>query len=262
MNQISDENIILICEDSPEGIFTAIYEAYVLRVPHEQISLQIGETENFRLFSVYREIRPDEEKAQKVMRTLKRCFSKEEYSNLWMALATEDNRKANAVYKTVVRGLSRKRKGGLLDHMTDDNVRTVVELSRRAWNEMHRMREFLRFAELENGMLYAVIAPKAGILPMVAAHFADRLPMENFLIFDESREIYAVHPAGKEWFLMKGFAEKGEKDREIESSAAEEYYSELFRSFCHSISIESRKNLKLQQNMLPLRFRPYMVEFL
>ncbi len=262
MEQSTDENIILICEDSPEGVFTAIYEAYALRIPHERVSLQIGETENFRLFSVYRKILPNEEKAQKVMNTLKRRFAKRDCYDLWMALLAEDKRKADAVYKTIVWGLSGNIKGSILAHMADDNVRLVVELSRRVGNEMHRMREFLRFAELENGILYAVIGPKDNVLAMVTEHFADRLPMENFLIFDEGREVFAVHPAGKEWFLMKGCAEYKEEDREIRYSAVEEYYQELFRGFCHSISIESRKNLKLQQNMLPLRFRPYMVEFL
>lgn len=262
MDGFMSDNIILVCEDSPVGIFTAIYEAYALRISHDRISLQLGETENFRLFSSYQKVLPDEEKAQKVMNTLKRRLDAKDYYDLWMALAANDNRKAQAVYQTVVWGLSGKAKGSILAHMADDNVRLVVELSRRAGNEMHRMREFLRFAELENGILYAVIGPKDNVLPMVTEHFADRLPMENFLIFDEFRNLYAIHPAGKEWFLMSGYEEKREENREIGNSAAEEYYQELFRGFCHSISIESRKNLKLQQNMLPLRFRPYMVEFL
>ena len=261
MNEFAEGNIILLCEDTPEGIFTAIYEAYALKVSHDRIYLQIGDSENFRLFSTYRKVLTDTEKAQKVMNTLKRRFIASDYYHLWMALATGDTRKAQAVYRTIVWGLSGKAKGSVLAHMTDDNVRLVVELSRRAGNEMHRIKEFLRFAELENGILYAVIGPKDNVLPMVVDHFADRLPMENFLILDENRNLYAVHPAGKDWFLMKG-CDTLIEDREISNSAAEEYYQELFRGFCHSISIESRKNLKLQQNMLPLRFRPYMVEFL
>ncbi len=261
MEGTGTENIILICEDSIEGILTGIYEAYALRISHDKISLQIGEEENFRFFTTYRKVVPDVIKAEKVMRTLKQRLWEKDYHDLFMALAAGDNRKAEAVYKTVVWGLSGKCKGSILAHMADDAVRTVVELARRAGNELQRMREFLRFSEMENGILYAVIGPKDNVLAMVTGHFADRLPMENFLIFDEVHNLYAVHPAGKEWFLMSGNAVEEEDDRRIEMSAAEEYYQELFRGFCHSISIESRENLKLQQNMLPLRFRPYMVEF-
>ena len=42
---------------------------------------------------------------------------------------------------------------------------------------------------------------------------------------------------------------------------AEAEYQELFKHFCKSLAVESRKNPKLQMNMLPLRFRKYMVEF-
>ena len=38
-------------------------------------------------------------------------------------------------------------------------------------------------------------------------------------------------------------------------------YQELFRQFCHTITIEGRRNAQLQKGMLPLRFREYMVEF-
>ena len=44
-------------------------------------------------------------------------------------------------------------------------------------------------------------------------------------------------------------------------SQKEDEYQQLFKQFCDSIAIESRKNDKLQMNMLPLRFRPYMTEF-
>ncbi len=40
-----------ICEDSIEGVFTGIYDAYALRIGHEHIHLQIGEEENYRLFA-------------------------------------------------------------------------------------------------------------------------------------------------------------------------------------------------------------------
>ncbi len=181
---------------------------------------------------------------------------------LCLAAAASSMEKAEAIYKTVVWGLSGRCRGSILEHLTNDDVRRTLELSRSAGNELHRMKQFLRFAELEGGVLYAVIAPKDNVLPMLTVHFADRLPMENFAICDENRKLYAIHPAGKDWFLMSGQhmpprAEKGE----LTLTAEEEHYQELFRHFCHTISIEDRKNLKLQQNMLPLRFRNYMVEF-
>lgn len=257
-----EETIILICQDSLEGIYTGIYEAYALRIPHEKIELQIGETMELRLFVSYREIVPDGEKAQKVSQTLQKRFGEQDYHTLCMALSSSSSHKAQAVYRTVVWGLSEQGRKNIMGHLSDDNVRKVMELARQAGNELHHLMGFLRFNELDEGILYAVMKPQNDILVPLAEHFADRLPGENFIIFDEGRNLYAIHPAGKEWFLVDG--KKDEliaENKELQMSAAEKYYQELFRHFCHSISIESRKNFKLQQNMLPLRFRPYMVEF-
>ena len=256
------ENIILLCEDSYEGIFTGIYEAYALRIPHERIGLQIGQDGTPMLFTTYREIAPDRIKAEKVTRTLRQRFGEEDYRILCMALASASPDKAQAAYKTVVWGLSPHRKGSVLGHLSDDNVRRVMELNRGVGNELCHLRGFLRFEELENGILSAVIKPRDNILPMLAPHFADRLPQENFIIYDEGRALYAIHPVGKDWFLMSGCEDLTENGEEsLGLSDGEKYYRELFRHFCHTISIKERENLKLQRNMLPLRFRPYMTEF-
>lgn len=262
MKECCAENIILLCEDSFEGIFTGIYEAYALRIPHERIGLQIGQDGTPMLFTTYREIAPDRIKAEKVTRTLRQRFGEEDYRVLCMALASASLDKAQAVYKTVVWGLSSQRKGSMLGHLSDDNVRRVMELNRGTGNELCHLRGFLRFEELENGILSAVIKPRDNILPMLASHFADRLPQENFIICDEGRALYAIHPAGKDFLLMSGCEDSARRGGDtLGFSDAEMYYRELFKHFCHTISIKERENLKLQRNMLPLRFRPYMTEF-
>lgn len=59
----------------------------------------------------------------------------EDYHYLCMALFSEDCEKANAVFKTVVWGLRQKRKGSVLDHLANDQIRKVLELSRGANND-------------------------------------------------------------------------------------------------------------------------------
>ena len=48
-----EENIVLLCEDSLEGIFTGIYEAYALKKPHDGIVLQIMGEGDMMLFATY-----------------------------------------------------------------------------------------------------------------------------------------------------------------------------------------------------------------
>ena len=138
-------------------------------------------------------------------------------------------------------------------------VDTVFRLSRCAANEIHHLLEFIRFQELQQGILYSKIGAKCNVVSFLMPHFADRLPLENFIIYDEKRELYGVHPAGKDWYLVSGIGRKA--DDELVLSEKEEQYQELFTMFCRTIAIKERRNLKLQQQMLPLRFQEYMVEF-
>lgn len=252
------EEKYLVCEDSLEGVLTGIYDAYALREEHEHIHIQIGEGDP-RLFAVYIKVEPDAGKAFKVAETVNRRLGEKTYMDICRALATDGEEKGEAVYKTVVCGLGMKNGRQVMGNLTDRNVHRVFELSRNAGNEIHRLKEFIRFQELENGVLFSRIGPKNNIITYLAPHFADRLPLLNFIIYDEKRKICVIHPASGEWFLTENMAldeeligRYGEKEKE---------YQELFTFFCHKISIKERKNLKLQRNMLPLRYQEYMVEF-
>lgn len=253
------EEYYLICEDSLEGIFTGIYNAYLMKKPHEEIHICVGEEENYRLFAVYEKHEPEEQKAVKVARTIGKEFGSEAYMSICRALASPEADKGEAVYKTVVTGLQMRNKKEVMGNLADPYVHRVFELARFTANEAHYHVEFLRFRELENGILYAEIGPKNNIITFIMPHFADRFPLENFVIYDERRNIHGVHPSGKDWYLVWG-DETGRMEHQF--STEEKKYSELFCSFFHTIAIKERRNNSLQTNMLPLRYRKYMTEFL
>lgn len=249
--------LIYLCEDSLEGVFTAIYRAYEEKRDHTDTYLSL--TEEPVLFAEYVTVTPDLERTRKVMNTLCRRFGESNYLSLCMALASEDPEKAQAVYRTVVEGLKdNSRPGHLFDNLAEDNVHKAFALSRGTSREIQHLQGFVRFQELENKILYSAIGPKNNVLTFLMPHFSDRLPMENFVIFDDKRNLFGVHPAGRQWYLLCG----EEADRPVlHLSAEEKRYQELFRHFCQTIAIRERRNLQLQRNMLPLRFREYMMEF-
>lgn len=263
---------VLLCEDSMTGIFTGIYEAYEKRKPLASLHLTTKEEAQTSLFTVHETVLPKEEKAQKVRNTLKNRFSREDYTAICYALSSPDERKADAVFHTIVYGLKKTDSRSVLEHLSSDAVRITMELARNVNNEYQHLQGFTRFTELKGGILYGVISPSNDILPLLAAHFADRFPNENFVLADEGRNRYALHPAYRTWYLFAPAQEiqdagdtgedtAGTDSFTVEWSGQEACYRELFRNFCHNISIEERKNLKLQRNMLPLHFRLYMTEF-
>lgn len=248
--------VIYRCEDSVESIYTAVYRAYEEKRDHGDTVLCL--TEEPFLFAEDVAVAADEEKARKVMNTLLRRFGEEDSLRLMMALASEDEWKAQAVYRTIVEGLRGKcGQGHLFDNLAHDEVHKAFALGRKVSTEVGHQKQFLRFQELENGVLYSRIGPKSDVLAFIMPHFADRLPIENFLIHDEVRNLFGIHPAGKQWYLFRG----EEAGLQLKVSEEEKQYQELFRQFFHTITIEERRNYKLQRGMLPLRFREYMVEF-
>jgi len=253
------EQNILVCEDSDIGILTGVYEAYERKLDHASVYLQVGEEANLRLFSSYIEIFPSRYKAEKVIRTIEKRFGMETLQIILEALGSTDKDKGQAVYQMIVFGLKGNYRGKLIDCLFCDAVVKVVALSTTVWHEYHHLYGFVRFQELENGILYATIHPKNNVLSFLGDHFANRFPKEHFMIFDENRGICLVHGAHKQWFIVEeGLLNleqlPGESDKELQ-------IQQLFRCFCKNISIAERENKALQQQMLPLRFRPDMVEF-
>ena len=58
--------VIFQCEDSMEGILTGVYDAWASRVGHDRVKLEAGPDHEMELFSEYRRVETDGEKAEKV----------------------------------------------------------------------------------------------------------------------------------------------------------------------------------------------------
>lgn len=256
-----------LCEDSIDGIFTGVYDAWASRLGHKNIAITTCPPDNYTLFDEYITVQTDYEKSGKVARTLQDRLGEETYSELCQAIwAREETSgrkkymdKADAVYKTIVLALSLKDSSKVLHYLGEPYVNRVFQLSRSTGNEAHHLLGFLRFKELENGILFAQIHPKNDVLPFLGDHFSDRLPLEDFMIYDIPRKKALLHPKGKEFFITDT---KDLDEKMLERFSAKELeYQRLWRRFVDCIAIEGRINLNLQNQNLPLRFRQDIVEF-
>ena len=48
---------------------------------------------------------------------------------------------------------------------------------------------------------------------------------------------------------------------DIEKADDEKFYTNLWKEFYKTISVENRENPKLKRNMMPKKYRKYMTEF-
>ncbi len=251
---------VLQCEDSPQGIFSAVYSAWELKLGHARTSIQACSVEsmpNLELFAEYIRIETVQEKAGKVMHTIRTRFSEEILEELYLVACSNGEDKADIVYHYIQLLLSMGMQARR--HLSDPYMIRAMELSRAAGNERHHYLGFLRFIETRQGILLGRFEPKNNVTELVMPHFADRFPEERFVIWDTRRNVAGIHLHGKDYimqFLTPAQAEQLGRYRE-----KEEETEQLWRVFVESISVKARENKELQRNNLPLRFRSYMPEF-
>ncbi len=250
---------VFVCEDSLDGIFTGVYDAWDSRLGHKNVRLEICQEEELELFCQYRPVETDREKAEKVFRTIERRMGEGAITHICQAAASADGRKADAIYRMVVLGLSLERGSEVVNCLTYGPVSTVMDLSQKAWHEAHKLMGFLRFSELQSGVLYGPVRPVHQVLSFLAPYFADRLRHENWLIHDVGREEMAVHRADTGWILVRDEALDAERLKWV--SEKEARFQELWKCFHKTIAVEERINRSLQRQMLSLRFRSFMPEF-
>lgn len=256
---------IFLCEDSIDGIFTGIYDAWASRYGHKNIKLCINDTITYELFSEYITVTPDSEKSEKVGCTIIARLGMEVYQDILQAVLAHDDKKKNehpdkadCIYRTLLYGFSLADGHRILQALGNPYIARVFELSRSTGNEAHHLLGFLRFQELENGVLFSTIHPKNQVISVLAEHFTDRLPQEHFMIYDATHQIAAIHKAGSRYFLTD--ASNLNPDVITRLSPAEKEYQKLWCDFFDSIAIEARKNPKLQSQNIPKRFWKDTVE--
>ena len=249
---------VYVCNDTVTGIFSGIYDAWKSKKGESECEIALRGMLDQQLFCDYVEVEETEHKAIAVEALIKKHLGRRAYWDIYHAVLSADQRKGDAVLGTMLAARMIPDSTKIMEHLSHPKVEKVFELSRNVGGEAHSYKGFLRFRELLNGVLYAEIEPKNQILTCLAPHFADRLPVENWMIHDKAHQMFAVHEAGKKWVILWG--EEIDETVFEKVSDKEEEYARLWKGFCRTIAIESRTNSRCQLQHLPLRYRGKMTE--
>ncbi len=248
---------VYICTDTITGLYSALHDAWKeCRDGDAGIEIR-GKTQQ-QLFCEYRTVEECEQKAARLERMIKRYLGYNAYWDIYHALLSDNEEKGTAVFKTIQESRNLPDSHKIMDHLGSTDVAKVFALSRSVANEAHMYEEFIRFRELKNGILFSEITPKAQVLTCVADHFTDRFPLENWMIYDKSHQVFLVHKAKERWGLVWG--ESLEREAADLISEKEMEYERLWKGFFESVSIKERENIRCQKNHLPLRYREGMPE--
>ena len=248
---------IYTCAEDFESMMTCIFDVWAARHGSQNVRLEIEPVGQQEMFGTYVHIDRDTTKFQKVTRSIQNRISWEAYCQVYLAAMSDEDDRLDAIYRFLLLGFSVGRT--VTKRMADAPVMRLFELSRRAGNDMHYYREFTRFTRIDPGIYVAHIEPDCNIVGLVAWHFEDRMPSENWILIDDRRRIAAVHQAdqpfyvtalGEDEFLQ---LQKTEKYRDI--------YTVLWQEFFQTIAIRARENPDCQRTLFPLHYRRHAPEF-
>jgi probable DNA metabolism protein len=123
----------------------------------------------------------------------------------------------------------------------------------RVLYEIHRITGFLRFSAGSDGVYIARCSPDFFILPALAEHFYLRFGEAAWAVIDEKRNLCLYREKGKAPRLVPSSSDSPEEQES-------DYIEDLWRLYHRSINNEARKNLRLQRQFIPERYRKYLTE--
>ncbi len=234
---------IYLCEDSLPGILTAVSTAYEERRGHANNKIQVREEGlTAELFSEYRDVETDPEKAEKVYRAIYEKIGADALGMVESVALSHEEGKGELIYRFLILGFANG--PSVTAYVKDPNVYRMLKVNRRISNESHHWVEFLRFQVYDGGarrrdenaffetedddddrllperkstdllptllgsdedkeILIARIGPKEKVLPRVMPHFADRFHGATFLIYDETHDMLGIYRPGRHWVLYE-----------------------------------------------------------
>jgi len=231
----------------------------------KEIPIQVT-TDGSSLFSI-KHIPTDEIKAKRILSAVPAKISREALNYVKLCfLAVIDAKEIALIHflkegfkyganfiQVVKTGLppSRRVIAGALDNVHLSKIQKGIDLLNL---ESQRFIQFVRFSEF-NGALVSIIEPENIVLPLMADHFTDRYPNEQFLIYDKTNKLglfYANRQTRIEAIVHYEMPDLSRQEKD---------YQNLWRLFYDTIAIEERRNERCRMNFMPKKYWKNMTEF-
>jgi probable DNA metabolism protein len=233
-----------------EGLMTCIYHHY-----KKERAAGIYEMSNYQQSLAYPSeiVETDILKAKTVSDAINSKISKEAYISVYYCYLSNDANKENIILEFLI--FAFKYGKNTMNFYTHEKVLPVNEIYKRVAREEHRVLGILRFSDI-GGILYAKYSPDNDISVLLADHFADRYKYEKFIIFDEKKKKAVVY-ADNVWEIKENI-----NIDNVEFSSNEDMIHRLWKQYFTDLAIKERKNIKLQFQFAPARYRKNMTEFI
>ena len=247
-------SIYYIYDGSFTGLQSALYHALNEKEKDKNIYIIKENTQITQdLFAEYNTVETEENLAKQASKKIKSDISNNTLSKIYYVFLSELDGVENIIFDYLKIGF---KEGSKINEMLSN--KTIDEFNKirnKVSRERHRMLGFLRFKKLNIGIYYAPMEPDYDILTLIAPHFTKRLGDQSWVIHDAKREKCALYNQEDLIYTTEDIP----ADKLVEDTEEQEFKN-LWKKYFDHVTIKERKNLKLQQQFLPKKYRKYLPE--
>ncbi len=245
---------ILIYDGSFEGLLCCIFRIYEQKILVFKIVKKNEPISD--LFAENIEIHTDEVRAQRVWSGIQRKAGKISIERILMAFLSEIQGEEHTIIRYVQYLIDSKR--NIEDNLSHPLVQRLQDVVKMVNRERHRMKAFVRFQLLTDGIYYSGIEPDFNVLPLIKDHFAHRYADQQWIIYDLRRNYGLYYDLKTVSEMELEIAPKSNANNIFQEE--EILYQELWKKYFKHTNIENRKNTALHIRHVPKRYWKYLTE--
>lgn len=241
-----------------EGFLTCIFDLYYRKEKPDRIT---DETAAIPLFTETHTVATDPDKAGRVIQGLEKKLSKSAIRMLYVCYLSEFQDIELLFWRYIQKALASP--VSIEVNFADDDVLSLSKIYKKVSNESMHIKQFVRFQKTVDGMYFAVIDPLYNVLSLCVNFFQDRYADQPWIVYDVRRNFglyYDLNQTEIVHFDQPPVLLQGGKISREQQDDCEKLFQDLWKDYLKAITIQSRKNLRLQRQFMPKRFWKYLVE--
>ncbi|MDP4133861.1 MAG: TIGR03915 family putative DNA repair protein [Bacillota bacterium] len=232
------------------GLMTCIFEMYSRH--EEPVSIDTEDYFQQRMGTSVYNVITDTEKSERVIKSALNKIGQDGFFEVYRAFLSDVCGREMIIsgYLKLVFKIGSAAKA----YLSNDYVCNMYKLSQKTGSEAHLLTGFLRFEEMEDGVLYAEMSPKSDCIEIVGGHFKSRLSALPFVINDRVRKKAFVYDT-KNFDIAEYESFNAPNQTEKETD-----FQNMWRDFYKTVSIKARKNDRCRMTHMPKRYWKHMCE--
>ena len=249
---------ILFYDSTFDGFLTAVFEVFEFK--YQDVHIVHADTFQNSFFAEPIQIITNEEKAERVLKRLEKQLEKSGVQDILYTFLSEDPTRESILLQAISYAIENPVKNILKDY-SNPAVLQISKFVKSVNRERHRMKAFIRFELLKDGIYFAEIFPDFDVLTLIITHFKSRYQDQKWLIYDGKRG-YGVYYdlENVEIISFDQEAQNNLKNKDNLFDAKEIEYQKLWIEYFDHTNIKERKNTKLHVQHVPKRYWKYLTE--